>query len=173
MRYDHELWDSVLKILQHGKERLLAKGNGTMCAEVDRVYQSAINTFSMPLNQLAWALHFICTEQGVLPPIGLDKLNDDEKRAVEDKDLQATSTENAFKSIRLAHKRLVKAEKMKPVTDAQKLVDEAEALRAEKKRLADEAERERNKPAREKDEADNALRDARKGLKQAEKEIGV
>ena len=119
MRYDHILWDSMLKILQHGLERLKARGNGVMAYEVDKIYQEGINHFSLPQNQLAWVLKFICTEPELLPGIGLDVLNADERKAVEDEDLKALSTEAGHKAVRIAHKRLVKAEKMRPVVAAQ------------------------------------------------------
>ena len=173
MKYDHILWDSMLKILQHSKERLMFRGNSTMCAEIDKVYQSAINDFTMPLNQLAWALHFICTENELLPGIGLDVLNADERKAVEDEDLKATSTEAGHKAVRIAHKRLVKAEKMRPVTEAKQRLDKANELKAEKKRLADEAKVERDRPERELSEAEKETRQASADLKQAEREVGV
>ena len=171
MTYKHELYDSMLKILKHAVERLKARGNGVMAYEVDKIYQEGINHFSLPQNQLGWALKFICTEPELLPGIGVDVLNEDEQKAYECPDLKSTSTKAGIEAVKIAHKRLEEETRLKPITDAQRTVDEAEALRVEKKKLADEAELERTKPEREKAEADNALRDARKGLKQAEKVV--
>ena len=160
MKYDHVLYDSMLKILQHAKERLKARGNGTMYAEVDRVYQSGINNFSLPQTQLAWALTFLCTEPELLPGIGLDTLNDDESAPALADDLKATSTEAGKKAVKEAHKRLVKAAKRKPITDAEAIVAKAETIEKEKRVAAEAARAEREKPDRELTEAKKEVKEA-------------
>jgi len=172
MKYSHPLWDSILRILQYGKEKLEARGNGIMAFEIDKIYQSAINDFSMPLSQLAWALGFICKEPEVLPTIGQDTFNEDERKAIEFKDLQAVSTAAGRKSVKIAHERLAEEARLKPVTAAQKAVDEAKEIQAEKKRLADEAQAERDRPGKEFSEAEQETKRAAAELKKAEKEAG-
>lgn len=171
MRYDHVLFNSMLKILQHGVEKLKERGNFVMAGEVERIYQFGVNDFSLHHNNLAWALKYICTEQGILPPYGPNELNADEKAAARAEDLKATSTKDGRKAVKIAHARLVDAERMRPVTDAKKVVDEAEALKAEKKRLADEAQAERDRPGKELKAAEQAKKQAEAELRKAEEAI--
>ena len=171
MKYDHVLWDSILKILQYGKERLMKRGNTVMCAEVDRVYQSAINNFTMPLNQLAWALSFICKEQGILPPVGSDNLTEDEKEAVRAEDLKAVSSKEGIKAVKIAHERLLEAEKMRPVTEAKEKLDRAKETVESKQRVLKAQEEERDRPAAELAEAEKDLKKATSELKTVEKAV--
>ena len=173
MKYDHVLFDSMLKILKHAVERLKTRGNFVMCAEVDKVYQEGINHFALPQNQLAWALTFLCKEPELLPGLGLDTFNADEKKALECEDLKAISTKIGIEAVKIAHKRLAEEARLKPVTDAEKVVDEAEALKDKKKAELQRVQEERDLPEKEAESAVVAVRDAKKKLKQAEKEVGV
>lgn len=171
MRYDHVLYDCMLKILQHGKEKLLKRGNGVMAAEVDKVYQGGINDFCLPHNQLAWALGYICTEQGVLPPIGLDTFNDDERKAIEDKDLTAPSTKEARKAVKIAHERILEFERLRPIREAEEKLDKTKKVYDAKRTAAKAAQAERDRPGKELEAAEKEAKQAAAELKKAEKEI--
>ena len=171
MVYKHELYDCMLKILKHAVERLKARGNGVMAYEVDKIYQEGINHFSLPQNQLGWALKFICTEPELLPGLGQDVLNEDEQKAYECSDLKSTSTKAGIEAVKIAHERLVEEARLKPVTDARRAVDEAEALKAKKKAELQRVQEERDLPEKEAGVAVAAVRDAKKKLKQAEREV--
>lgn len=170
MRYDHVLYDCMMKILKHGKEQLLKRGNGTMAAEIDRVYLEGINNFSLSHKNLAWAIGFICTEPEVLPPIGLDTFNNDERKAIEDYDLTAPSTKEARKAVKIAHERLVEFERLRPLREAQEKLDKTKKVYDDKRMAAKAAKSERDRPGKELEKSEKDVKKAVAELERAKEE---
>ena len=168
MIYKHELWDSMITILKYTVEKRKKTGPGVMQAEDQRVLSSAEKGFDLPLKQLEWVLTYICNDSGVLAMNELNSLDANEQEAARSSDLYANTTSEGEKSAKEAEKRLRKAAKMKPITDAKKKLGRANAAIEEKKIAADLAQVERDRPKRELSEAEQEAKKAVAELKKAE-----
>lgn len=176
MKYSHELYDHVMAILNYAHDQLLAKGDGATAALFREAIDWNEEMFIFNADKFLGLVPLALNNWKVVGDTNFRDLNEDEQEASlaarEGRGPRATSTKTATQAVSDAAKRLKKAARMRPVTDAQEAVTRAEGLRDEKKRIADEAEAERTRPAREKADADKALKDAKGDLKKVEREIG-
>ena len=167
MKYDSELWDTIMTMMDFSERRLEERGGGIMLAEVRKLHEQAMDTFSLHRDQLAWFLNYFCGEDCLNAPPGLDRLSDFEVEATLG-DIKASSTAEGKRAVKEAQKRLDERERMRPVTEAQSKLDEAEQLRKEKELVAQRDKEARDRPKRELDEARKAEKAAEEEIKKAE-----
>lgn len=175
MKYDHEAYDLIMKLMEYAEKQLEAHDKGVMLFEVRGLHEQAMTTFSLHKDQVAEFLHYFIGEDclNVLP--GLDRLNEAEVEATiaasQGSSLKASSTQAGKKAVKEAQKRLDERKRMAPVAEAQEKKKQAEELRAEKERVAKQVQAERDRPKRELDEARKAEKAAEAAVKEAEEAV--
>jgi len=168
MKYDHPLWDTMIHLMDFAKEQII-KSNHTMYYEVNKIYESAINTFTLHRTQAMWLFHYMASEDAILTD-RVDNLNEVEVEATRGS-IKATSTKEAQRAIAEAKKRIAYNEKMRPVIEAEEKAQQAKAKREEKERLAKEDKENKERPKRELEEAKRAEKEAEAELEKAKKRI--
>ena len=166
MKYDHEMWDVIMKLFDYAEKRLEERGGGIMLAEVSKLHEQAMNGFSLHRDQIAWFLQYFSGEDCLNVPPGLDRLDDAEVEASKG-DIQASSTENGKKAVKAAQKRLEERERMRPVIEAEEKLRAAEQIRKDKDIAAQRDKDERDRPGRELKEAQKAEQAAEDEVKKA------
>ncbi len=167
MKYDSEIYDCCLELMRFAHKQLLENERPMMASEIGRWIDESETQFIHNAPAFGQLVTLIMGEYAVTKSAQFRDFNEDEKEAslaaVEGRGPRATSTQEALAAVKAAHKRLAKAERMRPFTEARARLDEKRAAAAEKRRAMEEVQAERDRPAQE-------LKVAEKDLKQAEAE---
>ena len=167
MKYDHEMWNTIMAMMSYAERKL----DGVMLAEVRGLHESAMNSFTLSMNQIAWFLEYFSGENHLNPPHGLDRLNDAETEASQSDDLQASSTENGKKSVKEAQRRIDERKRLRPVTESQEKLEQTKDARQEKELAVQRDKTERERPAQELTAARKAEKAAEEAVKKAEEAV--
>ena len=170
MKYDHELWDTIMTLMDYAERKLEAHGNGVMLAEVRSLHEQAMNEFSLHKDQIMWFLSYLGEEHYILPAPGMDSLTEAEVEATQG-DIKASSTKEGKRAVEEAQKRLGERVRLAPVLEAQEKLKQVENARKEKELAVQLDKEKRDRPKRELDEARKAEKAAGDEVKKAEASV--
>ncbi len=176
MKYDHDLYDSCMNILRFAHKRLLEKGDGITASYFSDAIQWNERAFFLNINEFIKLVPLALKNWKVVLDTNPIDLSLAEKEAslaaVEGRGPRATNTQEALAAVKAAHKRLAKAERMRPFTEKQRAADEAKRVVDEKKRVLDEQKQLQARPGEELSAAEKILRQAEDEAKKVGVEVG-